>query len=91
MARNSNSRGTEIFSYRRRSVARHALSRADALLITNPVDVGYLTGFSGEEDRSAYLILSRSWEVLIPGRFYRELAGEECAKLERFSAPCCSS
>src|SRR3954462_9775751 len=46
----------------------------DALLITNPVNVTYLTGFSGE---SSYLVLSRDRAVLVSDfRFIEQLAEE---------------
>lgn len=56
----------------------------DALLITNPINVTYLTGFSGE---SSYLVLTRSRAVLVSdGRFTEQLA-EECPGLEAVIRP----
>lgn len=50
----------------------------DGLLITNPVNVTYLTGFSGD---SSYLILTRQRELLVSdGRYTTQLA-EECPGL----------
>ncbi len=51
----------------------------DALLVTNPVNVTYLTGFTGE---ASYLILGRKRTLLVSdGRFTEQLA-EECPGLE---------
>jgi Xaa-Pro aminopeptidase len=56
----------------------------DALLITHPVNVTYLTGFSGD---SSYLILTANKAVLVSdGRFVTQLA-EECPGLETFIRP----
>jgi Xaa-Pro aminopeptidase len=56
----------------------------DGLLITNPVNVSYLTGFSGD---SSYLALSRSRAILISdGRFSEQIA-EECPGLEATIRP----
>ena len=76
----------EIYEARRKAVWKSVLRsrKVDALFVSNPVDVSYLTGFSGFEQRSAYLVYSAKWEVLIPGRFYRELAAKECGEMERF-------
>ncbi len=53
----------------------------DALLITHPVNVTYLTGFSGD---SSYLILTPAKAVLVSdGRFTTQLV-EECPDLETF-------
>ncbi len=51
----------------------------DALLVTNPINVTYLTGFTGD---SSYLILSPKRTLLVSdGRFTEQLA-EECPGLE---------
>ncbi len=51
----------------------------DGLLITNPVNVSYLTGFSGD---SSYLALTASRALLLSdGRFSEQIA-EECPDLE---------
>ncbi len=56
----------------------------DALLVSNPVNVTYLTGFSGD---SSYLILGRKRTVLISdGRFTEQIA-EECPGLETVIRP----
>src|ERR1700747_3713769 len=51
----------------------------DALLITNPINVSYLTGFSGD---SSYLILSKTRAILVSDARYTEQIGEECPGLE---------
>jgi Xaa-Pro aminopeptidase len=54
------------------------------LLVSNPVNVSYLTGFSGE---SSYLLLGRERAVLVSdGRFTQQLA-EECPGLETYIRP----
>jgi Xaa-Pro aminopeptidase len=56
----------------------------DALLITQPVNVTYLTGFSGD---SSYLILTRDKSILVSdGRFTAQIA-EECPELETVIRP----
>jgi Xaa-Pro aminopeptidase len=51
----------------------------DALLVSNPVNVTYLTGFTGD---SSYLILSPARTILVSdGRYSTQLA-EECPGLE---------
>src|SRR5262249_18922596 len=57
---------------------------ADALLITNPVNVTYLTGFSGD---SSYVVLSAARAILVSdGRFTTQIA-EECPGLETSIRP----
>jgi Xaa-Pro aminopeptidase len=51
----------------------------DALLVTNPVNVTYLTGFTGE---ASYLVVGRKRQLLISdGRFTEQIA-EECPGLD---------
>jgi Xaa-Pro aminopeptidase len=51
----------------------------DALLVSNPVNVTYLTGFTGE---ASYLIIGRKRTLIVSdGRFTAQLA-EECPGLE---------
>jgi len=53
----------------------------DGVLVTTPVNVTYLSGFSGD---SSYLILSPAKTILVSdGRFTQQLA-EECPGLETF-------
>jgi Xaa-Pro aminopeptidase len=70
----------------RRAKLRQVLAAEElhALLVTNPWNVTYLTGFSGE---SSYLILGADRCVLVSdGRFTEQLA-EECPGLETFIRP----
>lgn len=56
----------------------------DALLVTSPVNVGYLTGFTGD---SSYLVLTPKHTVLVTdARFDQQLA-EECPGLETHVRP----
>lgn len=56
----------------------------DALLVTNPVNVTYLTGFTGD---SSYLIVLPARAILVSdGRFVMQLA-EECPGLEMHIRP----
>src|SRR5260221_14332526 len=56
----------------------------DGLLVSNPVNVTYLTGFSGD---SSYLAMSGSRTILISdGRFTEQIA-EECPGLDAHIAP----
>jgi Xaa-Pro aminopeptidase len=56
----------------------------DGLLITNPVNVSYLTGFSGD---SSFLALTRDRAILLSdGRFTEQIA-EECPGLEAHIRP----
>ena len=65
---------------RRRRLARQLRDeQLDAYLLTNPVNVTYLTGFSGE---SSYLILGRKRAVLVSDARFTEQLAEECPGLE---------
>jgi Xaa-Pro aminopeptidase len=56
----------------------------DALLVSNPINVTYLTGFTGD---SSYLVLSPGRTLLVSdGRFTTQLA-EECPTLETHIRP----
>jgi len=68
------------FSRRRRDLARRlAPAGLDAALVSHPVNVTYLTGFSGE---ASYLILGRKRTLIVSdGRFTTQLA-EECPGLD---------
>jgi Xaa-Pro aminopeptidase len=51
----------------------------DALVISNPVNVSYLTNFSGE---SSYLILTRDRSLLVSGARFTKQIAEECPGLD---------
>src|SRR6266699_653409 len=70
----------DYFAHRRESLTRLLESEAvDAFLITNPINVSYLTGFSGD---SSFLILARTRAILVSDARYTEQIGEECPGLE---------
>jgi Xaa-Pro aminopeptidase len=56
----------------------------DAFLISNPINVSYLTGFSGD---SSYLILGKTRAILVSDARYTEQIGEECPSLEYHIRP----
>jgi Xaa-Pro aminopeptidase len=74
-----------IFAQRRdRLLALICREGLDAFLVTNPVNVTYLTGFSGE---ASYLALSPDKTLLISdGRFVEQLA-EECPGVDAYIRP----
>src|SRR6516225_10914073 len=56
----------------------------DAYLISSPVNVSYLTGFSGE---SSYLVLMRDRALLVSDPRFTEQLAEECPGLETHIRP----
>src|SRR5712691_8407196 len=75
----------DYFAQRRERLSRLIESAAvDAFLITNPVNVSYLTGFSGD---SSYLILGKARAILVSDARYTEQIGEECPGLEYHIRP----
>jgi Xaa-Pro aminopeptidase len=56
----------------------------NAFLITNPINVSYLTGFSGD---SSYLIVGKARATLVSDARYTEQIGEECPGLEYHIRP----
>jgi Xaa-Pro aminopeptidase len=56
----------------------------NALLVSSPVNVTYLTGFSGE---SSYLVLTRDRPVLVSDARYTEQIAAECPGLEAHIRP----
>src|SRR5689334_10203507 len=56
----------------------------DALLVSSPISVTYLTGFSGD---SSYLILTRERPVLVSDARYTEQIAAECPGLETHIRP----
>ncbi len=53
----------------------------DAVLITNPINVTYLTGFSGD---STYLIVEKAKTLIVSDERYRVQIVEECPGLDAF-------
>src|ERR1700694_5967581 len=56
----------------------------DALLVSNPINVTYLTGFSGD---SSYLVLGRKRTLLFSDARFTEQIAEECLGLETYIRP----
>ena len=54
---------------------------ADALLVTNPVNVTYLTGFTGGD---SYLLVAQQADLLLSDPRYEEQIGEESPGLATF-------
>ncbi len=70
-----------VFAGRRRkafSLAK-SKSKASAFLVSRPEDVGYLTGFTGED---SYLVLGQKWASLITDGRYGEQASTECPRVD---------
>ena len=64
--------------------AKLAAEKVAALLVVDPTNVAYLTGFTGD---STYLIVARDREVAISdGRFTTQLE-QECPGLEAYIRP----
>ena len=51
----------------------------DALLVTSPANVRYLSAFSGED---SYLLVGRGWAVLLTDQRFGEQARRECPDVE---------
>src|SRR5262249_37866853 len=56
----------------------------DALLVSNPINVTYLTGFSGE---SSFLVLGRERVLLVSDSRFTKQIDEECPGLEMHIRP----
>jgi Xaa-Pro aminopeptidase len=70
----------------RRQKLRQALARAkaEALLVTNFVNVTYLTGFTGDD---SYLLVRRDGEVILSDPRYTTQLEEECPGVELYIRP----
>jgi Xaa-Pro aminopeptidase len=70
----------DYVTQRRQAVARDLKTDGvDAVLITNPVNVTYLTGFTGS---SGYLVLTPKATILVSDGRYEEQIREECPGLD---------
>src|SRR5438105_5681544 len=80
--RNQGGNAMSIFALRRERLWQAAAAEGlDAVLVTSPINVTYLTGFSGE---ASYLIVTKAKTLLVSdGRFTGQLA-EECPGLDTF-------
>lgn len=67
------------YAERRTKLLRH-LKKAEipALLVTNPVNVSYLTGFTGDD---SYLFLSPKDRIILSDGRFEEQLGQECPEL----------
>jgi Xaa-Pro aminopeptidase len=74
------------YTTRRRDEVRRALVEEglDALLVSQPLNVTYLTGFTGE---SSFLVLDRERTVLVSDRRFTEQIEEECPGLDAMIRP----
>lgn len=68
---------------KRREGLRKSLRQWDAraVLVTNPTNVTYLTGFTGDD---SYLLVSEELDLLLSDPRYEEQIGEECPGLKTF-------
>ncbi len=69
---------------RERLFARVGQDGADAMLISDPVNVSYLSGFSGD---SSDLIITSNRAILVSDARFTEQIAEECAGLEAVIRP----
>jgi Xaa-Pro aminopeptidase len=69
---------------RRRLMGALADQGPDSLLVSNPVNVTYLSGFSGD---SSALLLSRDRAILVSDARYTEQIAEECPGLDAVIRP----
>lgn len=69
------------FSSRRRAVLRRCgkSRKIDALLVSEPVDVGYLSGFTGD---SSVLLIAGPWACLVTDGRFGEQARGECPDID---------
>jgi Xaa-Pro aminopeptidase len=67
------------FARRQEQLARFVAAEGlDGFLVTSPVNVSYLTNFSGD---SSYLLVGRQRSLLVTDGRYEEQLGEECPNL----------
>ena len=68
------------FTHRRNLLLRDLKTdNLDAILVTNPINVTYLTGFMGD---SSYFVLSAKHAVLVSDSRFTQQVEEECPGLE---------
>ncbi|MBI2805711.1 MAG: aminopeptidase P family protein [Planctomycetes bacterium] len=71
-----------VFETRRQRLLQSATEEGlDAVLVTNPINVTYLTGFSGE---ASNLILSKNTELLVSDGRFKEQIAQECPGLDAY-------
>src|SRR5688572_25967309 len=64
---------------RDRVLAQLRRAKLDALLVTDEVNVRYLTGFTGD---SSYLLLARSAQIILSDARYEEQLQQECPEVD---------
>src|SRR5881394_2057214 len=73
------------FARRRDMLARFVIEEdLDAYLISSPINVSYLTGFSGD---SSFLIVGGKDSLLVSDARFTEQLAEECPGLETYIRP----
>jgi Xaa-Pro aminopeptidase len=82
MKRNNSMSECPFASRRRKAFARaRVAARVDSFLVTQPEDVRYLSGFTGED---SYLLIHRGGAVLITDGRFKEQAQRDCPGVEAF-------
>lgn len=75
----SNKEATRFLNRRKKCLRLLKKEKLTAILVTNPVNVSYLSGFSGED---SYLLLSADRCILISDSRFETQISEECPELE---------
>jgi len=72
--------GQTAYAARRRALFGHMKRlRLDAMVITRPADVSYITGFNGDDGS---VLMGKGWAVFVVGDLYGEQARKECSELD---------
>ena len=80
MAKHTAATGTEYIARRRAAIAAAAKKgKAKALLVSQPEDVSYLSGFSGED---SFLLLAGEYACLLTDGRFDEQARRECGDVD---------
>ena len=64
---------------RRRALAKLRSAGADAMLVTSPFDVSYLTGFTGDD---SFLLVGKGWATLVTDSRFAEQVAKECGDID---------
>jgi len=80
VAKRPRHRRSGLYGRRRRAVLRQAARQAklDAMLVTSPQDVRYLTGFTGDD---SVVVFARAWACLVTDGRYSQRAAGECGDI----------
>ncbi len=72
--------GKGVHAARRgRAVRKLRAAKVDAMLVTKPVDVGYLTGFTGQDSS---LLVGSGWACLVTDGRFTEQVAKDCPDIE---------